>query len=247
MSPDDASALRTEYLDYDDGETTFEAYVARRDGSATPRPCVLVAHDWSGQNGGIRFVTERVARLGYVAFALDAYGKGVRGDETGDNSALMTPMLADRALLRRRLLAGLEAAKRHPAVDRRRVAAIGYCFGGLCVLDLARAVPPDLLGVASFHGVYQPPALGAQPPITAKVLLLHGWEDPLAPPPAVLAVARELTDARADWQLHAYGHALHAFTFRGAYMPERGIAYDEAADRRSWAALRSFLDELFRG
>jgi dienelactone hydrolase len=238
-------ALRTELIEYDDGDTVCEGWAAWQDRPGGPRPCVLVAHDWSGQNQGIRAVTERVARLGWVAFALDAYGKGVRGEETGDNTHLMTPMLADRALLRRRLLAGLAAAKRHPAVDPRRVAAIGYCFGGLCVLDLARAVAPDLLGVASFHGVFQPPGLGEQPPIAAKVLLLHGWDDPLAPPDAVLAIARELTDAKADWQLHAYGHALHAFTFQGAYMPERGIAYDAAADRRSWAALQGFLAELF--
>lgn len=237
--------LRTELLDYRDGDTVCEAYVAHDAALDGPRPCVLVAHDWSGQNQSIRTVTERVARLGWVAFALDVYGKGVRGEETGDNTALMTPMLADRALLCRRLLAGLAAAQRHPAVDPRRVAAIGYCFGGLCVLDLARAVPDGLLGVVSFHGVFTPPNLGPQPPITAKVLLLHGWEDPLAPPSQVLAIARELTEAKADWQLHAYGHALHAFTFEGAYFPERGIAYDEAAARRSWAAMRAFLEEVF--
>ncbi|MEW6272830.1 MAG: dienelactone hydrolase family protein [Thermodesulfobacteriota bacterium] len=237
--------LRTEYVDYADGDTVCEGYVAHDASLAAPRPCVLVAHDWSGQGDAIRMVARRVARLGWVAFALDVYGKGIRGDLTGDNSHLMTPLLADRALLRRRLLAGLAAAQRHPAVDARRVAAIGYCFGGLCALDLARAVPEGLLGVVSFHGVFQPPALGAQPQITAKVLLLHGWEDPLAPPGEVLAIARELTDAKADWQLHAYGHAMHAFTFEGAYFPERGIAYDAAAARRSWAAMRGFLDEVF--
>ncbi|HEY8514787.1 MAG TPA: dienelactone hydrolase family protein [Candidatus Binatia bacterium] len=239
------TGLRTEFLDYRADDTVCEAYVAHDAALDAPRPCVLVAHDWSGQNQSIRAITERVAALGWVGFALDVYGKGVRGEETGDNTALMTPMLADRALLRRRLLAGLEAAKRHPAVDARRIAAIGYCFGGLCVLDLARAVPPDLLGVVSFHGVFQPPNLGPQPPITAKVLLLHGWEDPLAPPSEVLAIARELTEAKADWQLHAYGHAMHAFTFEGAYFPERGIVYDANAARRSWAAMRAFLEEVF--
>jgi dienelactone hydrolase len=237
-----APELTTEYLDYRCDDTVFEAYVARARGAERRRPGVLVAHDWSGQNAGIRTVADRVARLGLVGFALDVYGKGVRGEETGDNTHLMAPLLADRALLRRRLLAGLDAAAQHPAVDPGRVAAIGYCFGGLCVLDLARA-GAVVRGVVSFHGIFTPPRLGPQGAIRARVLLLHGWEDPLAPPADVVAVAAELTAAGADWQLHAYGHARHAFTFPGANAPEQGIAYDEAADRRSWAAMRAFLDE----
>jgi dienelactone hydrolase len=181
---------------------------------------------------------------GYVGFALDAYGKGIRGSLAGDNSALMNPLMADRALLRSRLLAGFETAKQHQAVDGTRIAAIGYCFGGLCVLDLARAVPQNLKGVVSFHGNYKPPEIGKQPRISAKILILHGWEDPINPPPDVLAIARELTNAEADWQLHAYGHAQHSFTFIGANFPERGIVYNAAADRRSWASMRAFLEEI---
>ena len=111
--------------------------------------------------------------------------------------------------------------------------------------DIARAATPDVRGVVSFHGIFAAPNLGAQPPITAKVLILHGWEDPLAPPESVLAIAKELTDAGADWQLHAYGHAMHAFTFEGADFPERGIRYHPEADRRSWDAMRYFLEEVF--
>lgn len=239
------SELRTEYLDYTEADSVFEAYVAYPADTNRPRPCVLVAHEWSGLNGAMRAMTEKVARLGYVGFALDVYGKGIRGSETGDNSGLMGPLMADRALLRRRLLAGLAVARKHPAVDTGRIAAIGYCFGGLCVLDLARAAPPDLRGVVSFHGVFQPPNLGAQGPISARVLLLHGWDDPLAPPADVVAVTRELTGAGAPWELHAYGHAQHAFTFAGANMPERGIVHHPEADRRSWAAMRTFLEEVF--
>ena len=192
----------------------------------------------------MRAVTEKIARLGYIGFALDVYGKGIRGSETGDNSALMNPLLADRSLLRRRLLAGLRAAEDHKRVDRNRIAVIGYCFGGLCALDLARAMPPGLKGAASIHGVLTPPQLGEQLPIKASILILHGWEDPMAPPSDVLAIATELTAASADWQLHAYGHTKHAFTFQGANIPERGILYNPAADRRSWASLRAFLTEL---
>lgn len=244
MPPADTPDVHGEFLDYRCGDDVFEAYVARPSTADGPCPTVLVAHDWSGLNAGIRAVTDRVARLGYTAFALDAYGKGVRGDETGDNTHLMTPLLADRGLLRRRLLAALDAARTHPAVDPGRVAAIGYCFGGLGVLDLARAGAPDLRGVVSFHGIFAPPNLGPQGPITTKVLILHGWEDPLAPPAEVLAIASELTAAGADWQLHAYGHALHAFTFAGANFPERGVVYHPDADRRSWQAMRNFLGEV---
>jgi len=236
--------IATTFVEYSDGETTFEGYVAHAE-DAGKQPCVLLAHDWSGLNGGMRQRAEEVARLGYTAFAIDVFGKGVRGDEQGDNSALMAPFLADRALLRRRLLAALEAAAKHPAVDTANIGAMGYCFGGLCVLDLARAAPPLLKGVVSFHGIFYPPALGDQPTITAKVLILHGWDDPMAPPDHVVGVAKELTEAGADWQIHAYGHALHAFTFEGAYAPERGIAYDAKADRRSWAAMRGFFEEVF--
>jgi len=243
MPPNVPIDLHTGTVEYRCDDGVFEAYIAHDQHVVTPRPTVLVCHDWSGLNAGIRTVTERIARLGYIGFALDNYGKGVRGDETGDNTHLLGPMLADRALLRRRLLAGLDAARRHPAGDARRIAAIGYCFGGLCVLDLART-GADVRGVVSFHGIFGPPNLGPQAPITSKVLLLHGWDDPLAPPPDVLSIAAELTAAGTDWQLHAYGSTLHAFTFPGANSPDRGIGYNADADRRSWAAMRGFLEEV---
>jgi dienelactone hydrolase len=243
MMNTDRFPLRSEHVNYVDDGTTFGAYVAIPASGGKPRPGVLVAHDWSGLNAGMQRVTDRIAGLGYVGFAIDLYGKGVRGDETGDNSRLMSPLMADRGLLRRRLLAGLAAAMRYDGIDANRMAIMGYCFGGLCALDLARAAPSGLLAAVSFHGVLAPPRLGPQARITPKVLALHGWEDPFAPPPDVVSLARELTEAGADWQLHAYGHALHAFTFSRVNMPERGLAYNEAADRRSWVAMTGFLKE----
>ncbi|PHS27621.1 MAG: hypothetical protein COA85_05150 [Robiginitomaculum sp.] len=122
-----------------------------------------------------------------------------------------------------------------------RMAVVGYCFGGLCALDLARAAPPNLKAAVSFHGGLTAPERSNRPQITAKILLLHGWEDPIVPPAEVLAITKELTVAGADWQLHAYGHARHAFTFESANFPERGIVYDSRADERSWAAMRNHL------
>jgi dienelactone hydrolase len=240
-----ACSISSDRIDYTDGETSFEAYVATPQERKGQRPCVLLAHEWSGLNEGMKRIADRLAKLGYVCFAMDVYGKGIRGDQRGDNAHLMAPLMANRGMLRRRLLAGLNAALRHPAVDPNHVAVMGYCFGGLCALDLARAAPQQLLAAISFHGVLEPPNLGVQGPINASILLLHGWEDPMAPPHDVLAITKEFSDAGADWQLHAYGHAMHAFTFEGVNLPERGLAHNPAADRRSWRAMRAFLKETF--
>lgn len=235
--------MNTQYLVYTDGEITCEAYVAYDESRTSKRPCVLVSHQWSGQSEVERKKAEELAQLGYVGFAIDIYGKGVRGGLLDDNSRLMQPFLDDRLALRRRILAALAAAQKHPMVDPDSIGAIGYCFGGLCALDLARSAAPGVKGVVSFHGVLHPPNIGEQAPVTAKVLILHGYDDPLAPPEDVLAIARELTDAKADWQLHAYGHTMHAFTAQGVDLPERGLRYNPAAARRSWTAMKNFFEE----
>ncbi|NMK48752.1 dienelactone hydrolase family protein [Achromobacter sp. Bel] len=240
------TALRTLAVDYSDSDTVFEGYAVAPSHASGPLPCIVLAHDWSGLTAPTMRLAERYAGLGYVCVAIDAYGKGVRGDPLGDNTALMAPLMRDRALLRRRLLAGFEAAGAFPGVDPTRMAAVGYCFGGLCALDLARAAPRHLRAAVSFHGVLQAPDTTPPGRIEASVLLLHGWDDPVAPPADVLAISRELTEAGADWQLHAYGHAQHAFTFQDAAFPERGIVYDANADERSWAAMRAHLAGAFK-
>lgn len=237
--------MHSELFDYADGDTVCEGFVAFDNAKTGKRPCVLVAHQWAGQSDHERETAAAFARRGYVGIAIDVYGKGVRGGLMDDNSALMGPWMAERAMLRRRLLAAVDAAAAHPAVDPDRIAVIGYCFGGLCALDLARSADPRVKGVVSIHGIFPPPNVGPQADMTASVLILHGYDDPMAPPQDVLAIAKELTDAKADWQLHAYGHAMHAFTAVGVHAPERGIAYNELADRRSRVAVQSFLDELF--
>jgi dienelactone hydrolase len=236
--------MKTDYVDYADGSVTCEGYAAYDDAEKGRRPGVLVSHAWGGQNHFERDKADKLASLGYVGFALDLYGKGKRGGTMEQNAKLMQPFLDDRAMLRGRMTAALDALKKHPAVDAERTAAIGFCFGGLCVLDLARSVPPGLEGVVSFHGLFHPPKLGAQAPIKAKVLMLHGYDDPMATPEHVMAIARELTDAQADWQLHAYGRTSHAFTNPEANSPEHGLLYNAAADRRSWAAMKNFLEEV---
>lgn len=231
-------------FNYFDGDTECEGFVVLPKG-AGPHPTVLIAHNWAGQGQADNDIAARLAGLGYVGIAIDVYGKGVRGGPTDDNSGLMMPWMQDRAGLRDRLLAAVEAASAHPAIDSDRIAIIGYCFGGLCALDVARSATPLVRAAVSFHGNYTPPAIGDQAPITAKVLVLHGWIDPITPPDATIALAHELESAGADWQIHAYGGTRHAFTFPGANNPAGGMQYNPDSDRRSWASMTGFLAEVF--
>ena len=232
--------MKTERVIYRDGEAQLHGYIAAADFD-TPRPAVLIAHAWAGLTDFEQNKAHKMADLGYVGFALDNYGNGKTGSGTEENSRLMKPFVDDRALLQRRLLAGLEAARGHPAIDATRVAAIGFCFGGLCVLDLARA-GAELRGVVSFHGLFFPSGLDAKD-IKAKVLAMHGWDDPMVPPELVVALATELTEARADWQIHAYGGTVHAFTNPDANDTKMGTVYSERASRRAWETAERFLAE----
>lgn len=206
-----------------------------------PRPAVLIFPTIMGRSELELGFARRLAALGYTAMVADLYGEvGLPREQCRE---AMNALLADRALLQDRLLAVLEAFRAQPEVDAGRVAAIGYCFGGLCALDLART-GVDVAGVASFHGLFTPPGEGEGIPIRAKVLALHGWDDPMVPPQAVVALGEELTRAGADWQIHAYGGVMHGFTNPNANAPENGVEYDAAADRRSWSALEAFLAEV---
>lgn len=222
-----------------DGDLLEGALVTLDDG---PRPAVLLSHAWCGRGDFEMGKARELAEEGYAVFALDMYGKGVGGASPEECEALMTPWIGDRRRLAGRQRAALEAARRRPEIDPARVAAIGFCFGGLCVLDLART-GADLAGVVSFHGIYSRPDHETQP-ITAKVLVLHGRDDPLCPPEAVLGLEAELNDGGVDWQLHAYGHTMHAFTNPAAQNPAGGTQYNEVSARRAWSAMLGFLDEV---
>ncbi len=234
----------TQHLDYQDGDTALEAYVVYQE-TDTQRPLVLIAHDWSGRREFACKAAERIAAQGYVGFALDMYGKGVFGAD-GDvelNSSLMNPLASDRAVLRQRIRAALVAGRNVPQVDATRVAAMGYCFGGMCVLELARS-GADVLGVVSIHGIFSPGEV-VNEPIKAKVLCLHGHDDPMVPPEQVLALQTEMSEAGVDWQVHAYGGTMHAFTNPGANNPDFGTVYSAVAETRAYQALSNFLEEIF--
>jgi dienelactone hydrolase len=211
-------------------------------------PTVLVFHGMEGRSDAQVEFCHRLAATGYRAVAVDLFGRDVtravsRGGMDAD-SATMTGLIQDRDMLRDRLFGVVDILTALPGVERDAMAAIGFCFGGLCMLDLARH-GTHLKAVGSFHGILTPPPHAPDSPIATRVAVYHGWDDPFAPPADVVALGAELTARGADWQLHAYGHAMHAFMAPFANDPERGIQYDETAAQRAWASLIDLLAETF--
>lgn len=237
--------MHTETHRYMDGNVECEGFLASTGSAGRSAPVVLVCHAWAGQDDFARQRAEDLARLGYLGFAIDVYGKGRCGATADENAKLMTPFVDDRAMLRRRLLAAVNAAMRLPGADAGRIAAIGFCFGGLCALDIARAGVPNLRGVVSFHGLFTPPKVGAQVKIHSSVLCLHGYDDPMCRPDAVAGLAKEMTDAGADWEIDMYGHTVHAFTNPQANDPGFGTVFRQKASDRAFAKMRLFLAEVF--
>jgi dienelactone hydrolase len=236
--------MRTQKVEYQDNGTLLEGYLTYNSDISKARPTVLIAHDWSGRNDFACQKAEAIAELGYVGFAIDMFGKDKFGRTIEEKSALIKPFTEDRNLLLRRILSAYQTLKKIDVVDMERVAAIGFCFGGMCVLDLARA-GTDIQGVVSFHGLLNPPQESKKRPIKAKILACHGFDDPMVPPEVVLAFQEEMTELGADWQMHIYGNTMHAFTNPNAHDPSFGTVYNNIAETRSWTAMRNFLKEIF--
>lgn len=224
----------------------LEGYLAWDDALTGARPGVLVVHQWLGLSDNERQRADQLAGLGYVALATDVYGQGVRPADSGQAAAEAGKYYQDRELFRARLAAGLAELKRQPEVDPARTAAIGYCFGGGGVLELARA-GADLRGVVSFHGSLDTPLPAAPGVLKGSVLVCHGAVDPYVKPEQVQAFLAEMEAAKVDYQLIMYAGAVHAFTQKGAGDdPSRGAAHNALADARSWRAMREFLADVFR-
>ncbi len=236
--------IQTKTINYQDGDVDLQGYLAWDDAVEGARPGVMISHAWAGRSDVENGKAEDLAKLGYVGFALDNFGKGVLGTSVEENSALIQPFLDDRAMLQNRLQISLDVMIKLDEVDPGRVAAIGFCFGGLCVLDLART-GADVNGVVSFHGLFGSPGNTTDNKIKAKILVLHGWDDPMATPDQVVTLAEELSGMGADWQIHCYGNTMHAFTNPDADDPDFGTVYQPDADRRSWNAMQNFLSEIF--
>ncbi len=232
---------------YHDDAHELEGFLAYDDSTPARRPAVLIFHQWAGLGEFEQSKARMLAGLDMVGFAVDMYGKGRRGGSPAENSALMTPLLEDRALLRRRTEAAIARVRSLPMVDPDRIGAIGFCFGGLCAFDLARYGVAGVRGCVGFHGLFAPLDAKVQraPKMHTKVLAVHGWNDPMVRPDSVQAFAKELSGHGADWQIHALGGCGHAFTNPAAQDPTGGMQYSPLADERSFALMRGFFREVF--
>ncbi len=239
------SEIVSKTIEYKQGDTVLEGVSVHDDAKTGKRPAVLVVHQWKGLGDYEKKRAEMLAKLGYNVFAVDIYGKGVRPQSPQEAGAQAGKFKNDRALLRERVRAGLEMLLQNELTDPKRVAAIGYCFGGTTVLELARS-GAEIAGVVSFHGGLSTPTPADAKSIHCKVLALHGADDPNVPQKEVAGFEQEMRDAKVDWQLVAYGGAVHAFTdWNAGNDNSRGAAYNERADHRSWEAMKEFFDEIF--
>jgi len=247
LLPTTASAeLVTKVVEYKQGDAVLEGYLAYQAGGPAKRPGVLVVSDWMGIGKNSKARAEQLARLGYVAFVADIYGKGVHPKDGGEAGKLAGQYKGDRPLLRARVRAGLDELRKVPLVDAPKVAAIGYCFGGTTVLELARS-GADVAAVVSFHGGLDSPTPADGKNVKARVLVLHGADDPYVPAAQVAAFEEEMRAGGVDWQLVKYSGAVHSFTIPDAGNDNsKGAAYNAVADRRSWEAMKGFFGEVLR-
>lgn len=236
--------IMTRDVEYKHGEVVLEGYIAYDGAVQGKRPGVLVVHEWWGITDFTREKCQALAREGYVAFAVDMYGKGVRTTQREEAARLSGQFKDDPALLRARVRAGLDALLADERCDPKRVAAVGYCFGGTTVLHLAFS-GADIAGVVSYHGGLGALSVADGAAIRAKILVLHGADDPFIPNDAIQAFQESLRAAKADWQMVYYGNAVHSFTNPGAKGEIPGAQYEANADRRSWEHTKVFFAEIF--
>lgn len=246
LSPVAMGEVLVQTVEYRDGDVPLEGVLAWDDAVKGPRPGVVIAHAWMGLGEYEIGRARQLAGQGYAVFALDLYGKGVRADSPAAAAKLSAVYKADRDLTRRRARLGFDQLSGNELCANQPVAAIGYCFGGMVALELARSGAP-VAGTVSFHGVLNTPRPEDARQIQGPVLALHGADDPFVPAPEVEAFQKEMREGGVDWQFVSYGGAVHAFSDPGAGNdPSKGAAYNKKADHRSWQAMRTFLDEVFR-
>jgi dienelactone hydrolase len=224
-----------------EGEALEGVFVGRRDRQA--RPTIILIPTVMGVSELELGVGRQLVELGYNAFVADLFGRKFRGASREVMMGEMSRLRSDRAALSRRLLAVLDQVRGLAEAESDSIVVAGYCFGGMCALDVARS-GADIVAAVAFHGLFDPP--GSKPEkIKAKVVAFHGWDDPMVPPEKVLALAAELTEARADWQIHAYGHVQHGFTNPGATGAVPGVVHNPLAAERAWTSFINLLEELF--
>ena len=239
------AGMKTEWIDYKDGATVMRGYLAYDDANKAPRPGVLIVHDWMGMGANPKMRAEKVAALGYVAFAADIYGVDHIPKNQDEASKTAGEFKNDRKLLRKRASLAMDVLKKQKNVDIKKLSVMGYCFGGTTALELARSGAP-IKGVISFHGGLATPNPEDAKNIKGKVLALHGGDDPFVKHDEVDAFQKEMRDAKIDWQFVSYGGAVHSFTIAEAGSDNsKGAAYNKQADERSWEAMKNFFNEIF--
>ncbi len=239
------AGIKTQIVEYKDGDTALEGYLAYDDALKGKLPTILIVHEWNGLGSYVQRRAREIAQLGYVGFAIDIYGKGMRPTTREESSKQASIYRNDRPLMRRRALAGLTEAGRFPFVDEKRIAAMGYCFGGGVVLEMARS-GAALVGVVSFHGTLDTPHPEETRNVLAKILVLHGADDPATKQEQIVAFENEMRQAKTDWEMVIYGNAVHGFTNPdNGSDPSKGVAYNKEADLRSWQAMKDFFKEIF--
>lgn len=228
---------------YTHHDSNLKAYVAYPEGKG-PFPTILLAHAWAGRDKFVCDKASAIAKLGYVGFALDMFGDAKVGTSNEENEKLIQPFMQDRNFLRERMLLAFTTARELPHVNKEKMGVMGFCFGGLCALDLARS-GASLKGTVSFHALLSAPSGVKTEKIQSKILALHGHDDPMATPHDVLQFQTEMTKAGVDWQMHIYGQTQHAFTNPAAQDSNLGLIYNTNADKRSWLAMKNFWAEVF--
>ncbi|HBG61593.1 MAG: dienelactone hydrolase [Omnitrophica WOR_2 bacterium GWF2_38_59] len=237
--------LQSQVIDYMDGDTVLEGYIVYDDNFNGKRPGIMVVHEWTGLGPYEKMRADQLAKLGYVALAADIYGKGIRPNAREEASKQAGIYRNNRQLMRNRAKAGIVQLKKHPLVNNKDVAAIGYCFGGGVVLELARS-GADVQGVVSFHGNLDTPHPEDARTIKAKVLVLHGADDPHVPSEQINSFKKEMGSAGVDWQIISYQNAVHSFTNPSSGNdPSKGAAYNEKADKQSWSDMLTFFRKIF--
>lgn len=233
--------MRTTVIPYHDNGVDLEGFVAFPEKRKCP--LVILCHAWKGRDEFICEKARLISKLGYVGFALDMYGKGVLGKSKEENALLKKSFIQDRYLLNSRVKKALEVASHLPYVDSQRIASIGFGFGGICALDLARS-GANLRGAVSVYGHFDLPPSELMNPIHSKILILHGYRDPVTSQRELRNFEEEMNRAMVDWQVHTYGNAMHAFATPGANDPEAGILYNPVAANRAWITIQNFLAEV---
>jgi dienelactone hydrolase len=237
--------IKTEVVEYKDGDVALEGFLAYDDATDKPRPGVLLVHDWTGVGAYAQSRAEQLAGLGYVAFAADIYGKGIRPTDPKECAVQAGKYKGERALYRQRLKVGLAQLTANKRVAPGKIGAVGYCFGGTGVLEIARS-GAEVLGVVSFHGGLGTPTPEDAKNIKGRVLVCHGADDPFVKADEVAAFKSEMEKAKVRYQFIAYPGAVHSFTRPDAGSDNsKGAAYNEAADQASWTAMKNFFAEIF--